>query len=230
MRYRDRNHAGDVLAEHLLGLGLLDPLILGLARGGVIVGVPIARRLGAELDVVIASKIRAPGESQFAIGAVASGPEPALFLDPRSGAIASDEYLREEADRRFDEIARRERVYRGDRPPARVFGRDVVVVDDGLATGWTMRAALRSVREQRPARLVAAVPVGPPDIADRLAGCAVEVVCPHRPEFFEAVSPSYRSFRQVGDEELLGALASVVGESPDRNPDEAVSDAGRSGS
>lgn len=204
--YADRRSAGRALASQLAGYrGRADVSVLALPRGGVAVGFEVAQALQAPLDVFIVRKLGLPGHEEFAMGAIASGgvrvlnPMPGLEVPPRAlEAVVS----REQA-----ELARREQLYRGGRAPLQLEGRTVVVVDDGLATGSTMRAAVLAIRQQRPARLVIAVPVGAADTVRRLRAEADEVVCPAMPEPFHAVGLWYRDFPQATDEEVRQLLA-----------------------
>ncbi|MEV5734890.1 phosphoribosyltransferase family protein [Streptomyces sp. NPDC052292] len=210
MRFRDRAEAGRALARLLGDLrdrgDLPDPVVLALPRGGIAVAVPVARALGAPLDVLVVRKIGAPHHEEFAVGALAAG-DPPLFDAATLGHLGlSEERLAPVVERERRELARRERRYRGDRPPPELRGRTVIVVDDGLATGATARAALRHVRRRGPARLVLAVPVGAPDSLDSLAAEADTIVCPHRPAAFSAVGQFYDDFGQLSDADVLDAL------------------------
>ncbi|MEU2551546.1 phosphoribosyltransferase family protein [Streptomyces sp. NPDC013313] len=210
MRFSDRAEAGRALARPLGDLrdrgDLPDPVVLALPRGGIAVAVPVARALGAPLDVLVVRKIGAPHHEEFAVGALAAG-DPPLFDAAALGHLGlSEERLAPVVERERRELARRERRYRGDRPPPELRGRTVIVVDDGLATGATARAALRHVRRREPARLVLAVPVGAPDSLDSLAAEADTIVCPHRPAAFSAVGQFYDDFGQLSDADVLDAL------------------------
>ncbi|MGW4568725.1 phosphoribosyltransferase [Streptomyces sp. NPDC004561] len=210
MRFRDRAEAGRELAGLLSDLhtrgDLADPVVLALPRGGIAVAEPIARALGAPLDVLVVRKIGAPHHQEFAVGALAID-DPPLF-DTRSldRLGLTEESLAPVVEREQRELRRRERRYRGDRPPPDLAGRTVIVVDDGLATGATARAALRHVRRREPAQLVLAVPVGAPDSLDLLAAEADMVLCPHRPAGFTAVGQWYDDFEQLTDRDVLAAL------------------------
>ncbi|MFF0835774.1 MULTISPECIES: phosphoribosyltransferase [unclassified Streptomyces] len=210
MRFSDRAEAGRALARPLGDLrdrgDLPDPVVLALPRGGIAVAVPVARALSAPLDVLLVRKIGAPHHEEFAVGALAAG-DPPLFDAATLGHLGlSEERLAPVVERERRELARRERRYRGDRPPPELCGRTVIVVDDGLATGATARAALRHVRRREPARLVLAVPVGAPDSLDALAAEADTIVCPHRPAAFSAVGQFYDDFGQLSDADVLDAL------------------------
>ncbi|MFJ4692220.1 phosphoribosyltransferase [Streptomyces sp. NPDC088766] len=210
MRFQDRRHAGRELAARLLEWSadgaLADPLVLALPRGGVPVAVEVARALGAPLDVLVTRKIGVPGHPETGIGAIV-GDDPPLF-DRRSVEMLglSGDVLGPDVTRERTELRRRERRYRGDRPAPHVEGRTVIVVDDGLATGVTARAALRHLRRQGPARLILAVPVGAPESAVAMSSEADDVVCLHQPPDFRAVGLWYADFDQVGDEEVARTL------------------------
>jgi putative phosphoribosyl transferase len=204
--FRDRIDAGRALAERLGIFRGRDLLVLGIPRGGVPVAAEVARRLGAELDVLVARKLGAPGQPELAIGAVtANGGE---FVDEEMVAYlgVSEANLQRVREEQVIEARRREARFRGDRPAARIRDRIVMLVDDGLATGATMRAAARSIRKQRPALLVVAVPVGSREKCAALREDADEVVCPLVPEFFKAVGCSYENFEPTEDAEVESIL------------------------
>lgn len=203
MRFRDRRHAGTLLAEALKPLGLQRPLVLGIPRGGVVVADEVARRLGGELDVVLVRKVGAPGNPEFALGAV--GEKGELVLRPYALQYADSSYLEREAARQKDVIRKRAERYRRVRPKQPLQGRDVVFVDDGIATGSTMEAALSVVLSEGPRRVVVAVPVASPEALARLQDRA-EVVALSVPEDFAAVGAYYMDFGEVTDEEVEGLL------------------------
>lgn len=207
--FADRREAGTALAEALLALRLPGPiLVLALPRGGVPVGAEIARALHAPLDLLLVRKIGAPGQPELAVGAVAEGDPPALVVDAEVQRLtgADAHYIEATAQRELAEIARRQQVYRQGRGAPDVAGRTVIVVDDGIATGSTMRAALRALRHQRPASLVMAVPVAAADTLHAMRSEADRVVCLHTPSPFHAVGLHYDDFHQVGDDEVISAL------------------------
>lgn len=207
--YADRAHAGQVLAGHLHGLDLVDPVVFGLARGGVPVAAEVARELGAALRVCVARKIGAPDQPELALGAVtAHGPPSYDRALVRSFGL-DEQDLAGACERERAEAARREDLYRG--APVALEGRDAVLVDDGLATGATARAALRMLAESGPRHLVLAVPVGSPESVRGLRGEADVVVCVLQPVRFAAVGQWYRDFAATGDAEI-NALLRELGE------------------
>ena len=205
-RYRDRTEAGRELATAFGDRDWVRPLVLAVPRGGVPVGAVVATALGGDLDVVVARKVGAPGNPELAIGAVGAEGDPYLDRGLMSRLGVTDEWVEREVARQVEEVRRREAAYRGDRPPPAVAGRAVVVVDDGVATGATLRAALVSVRAAGPAELWCGVPVGPPATIADLRAFADGVVCPRQPPYFMAVGEWYRDFRQVGDDEVRAIL------------------------
>ncbi len=197
-----------MLAEHLVDLaGRDDVVVLALPRGGVPVAFEVARALGAPLDVFVVRKLGFPGHEELAMGAVASGGTTVLNRELIDGRGVSDATIDVVIDRERRELERRDTAYRGDRPPPDVAGNTVVLVDDGLATGSTMRAAALAVRERRPARLVVAVPVGAPETCAELHDVADDVVCALTPQGFDAVGRWYRDFTQTSDDEVSSLLA-----------------------
>lgn len=207
-RFRDRFEAGQVLGEHLHAYaGRGDTLVLALPRGGVPVGFEVARALDAPLDVFVVRKLGVPGREEFAMGAIATGGVRVLNEDTVRRLGIPDEEVARTIDREERELARRERLFRGGRPPPRIQGRTVILVDDGLATGATMRAAVQALREQEPARLVVGVPVGAPETCAVFEDEADEVVCALSPEPFYAVGHFYEDFEQTSDEEVRELLA-----------------------
>jgi predicted phosphoribosyltransferase len=213
--FADRGEAGRRLAVAVvesLGTALPNPLVLGVPRGGVVVAAEVARALRAPLDLVVARKLGAPGQPELAIGAVVSG-DAARFRDERAirALDISEEYIAAEMERQLDEIRRRLIRYRGDRPSPKIAGRCVILVDDGVATGYTFRAALAALRAQQPAQLVLAVPVGPPTVLDELRRLADQVICLHAPDPFVAVGGWYLNFDQTTDAEVTALLATNHG-------------------
>lgn len=203
--YTDRQEAGEVLAralQHLRGRAGL--LVLALPRGGVPVGYEVARALGAPLDVLIVRKLGHPHHEEYAMGAIASGG--IRVMNPEAERYVKPADVERIARREQAELERRELQYRGEAAPLALSGRVVVLVDDGLATGSTMRAAARAVRQQEPAWTCIAVPVGAPETCEALRAEADEVVCPAQPMPFRAVGLWYRAFPQTGDEEVRHLL------------------------
>lgn len=207
--FADRDEAGRALAERLLQLHLPPPIVvLALPRGGVPLGAVVARALGAELDLVLVRKIGAAWQPELAVAAVVDGNPPAIVIDEqarRTGAADAD-YIEAQAQLELREIARRRSAYLHGRAPIDVEGRTAIVVDDGIATGTTMRAALVALRRRHPARLVLAVPVAPQDTLEALRGEVDQVVCLAQPEPFVAVGRHYAEFHQVDDDEVRAAL------------------------
>ncbi|MFC0250493.1 phosphoribosyltransferase [Massilia consociata] len=222
--YKDRLHAGRQLARalaHLAGHG--DVIVLGLPRGGVPVAFEVARALGAELDVLLVRKLGMPHQEEYAMGAIGSGGVRVLHPGVPGLLGVTQEQVDQVTERELAELGRRDRLYRGGRPPPRIAGRCVVLVDDGIATGATMLAAVQVVRRQGPERIVVAAPVGAPDTVQRLEQEANEVVCPLAPPRFHAVGQFYRAFGQTSDEEVQDLLAqawatpAVRGSSPEHD-------------
>jgi predicted phosphoribosyltransferase len=207
MAFRDRADAGRVLAAELGRLaGDPNVLVLGLQRGGVPVAYEVARALGAPLDVLLVRKIGVPGHAELAMGAVASGGVRVLHQAVIDSLAIPPDAVEAAADREGAELARREQAYRAARPAIDVAGRTVVVVDDGVATGSTMRAAVAALRAQQAGRIVVAVPVGARETCAELAAQADELVCPMMPASFHAVGPWYDDFTQTTDEEIRTLL------------------------
>jgi putative phosphoribosyl transferase len=208
MLFKDRSDAGRQLAARLHAWRGRGAIVLALPRGGVPVGFEIARELHAALDLVLVRKIGAPHEPELALGAVADGESPELVADDRLVAAleVTGNYLADAKATALAELARRRSVYLKDRPPVPVQGRPVIVVDDGIATGATMLAALRATRQRRPAHLVLAVPVAPTETISRLRAAADEIICLSKPAEFFAVGQFYRAFPQLSDGEVIAFL------------------------
>ena len=202
----DRAEAGRLLAARLAGYGYEDPIVLALPRGGVPVGAEVSRSLGAPLDIFIARKLGAPKQPELGIGAVAQGG--VLVLNERIVRALGlpEEHVRKAAEEELREVERRLRLLRGNRSEPSVEGRTVILVDDGLATGATARAAVLALGERGPGRLVLAVPVCPPRTADLLRPEVDELVVLATPEDFYAVGSFYGNFEQVTDEEVVRLL------------------------
>jgi putative phosphoribosyl transferase len=215
-RFHDRTDAGQQLGERLKGRDFRDPLVLAIPRGGVAVGRALARMIGAELDVVLSRKLRAPFQPEYAIGAISE--DGRVTLNPEAAGVsgASEEYLEEEKRYQLYEIARRKELFRSVLPPSAVAGRSVIVTDDGIATGSTMIAALQSLRAQQPHELIAAVPVAAPDRLEQVRRLCDDTVCLLAPKGFHAVGQFYDDFHAIEDEEVVAALresaAQAIGE------------------
>lgn len=205
----DRKHAGRLLAHRLQHLAGHRPLVLALPRGGVPVAFEIAQALEAELDLLMVRKLGAPGHAEFAIGAIVDGLQPRLVLNDEAIAAISPsrEYVIRERDRQLAELERRKRMYLGDRPAPSLEGRTVILVDDGIATGSTVKAALLGIRQSKPEKLILAVPVAPSDSLDQLRSACDEIVVLATPQPFYSVGQHYLDFRQVEDREVMDLLA-----------------------
>jgi putative phosphoribosyl transferase len=207
-RFRDRTEAGRRLAERLTAYAdRPDVLVLALPRGGVPVAYEVARALRAPLDVFLVRKLGVPGYEELAMGAVATGGVRVLNDQIVAGLRIPDHVIEAVAVAEQQELARRERLYRGDRPPPDVRHRTVILVDDGLATGATMQAAIKALRALPPARIVVAVPTGSPETCEQLKAQADDVICAITPEPFHAVGLWYEDFTQTTDEEVRDLLA-----------------------
>ncbi len=206
MFFNDRRQAGEKLADQLTPYRGRQPLILAVPRGGAAVAEPVWEALGGELDLIITRKIGAPYQPELAIGAVTGDGFVMLNEKIVSRLSVSGDYINKTAGEEQDEIRRRLRLYRGSRPLPVVDKRLVILVDDGVATGYTLLAALRSVQEKKPSRLVLAVPVGPPDTFTMLQSEADDMVYLEAPDHFAAVGQFYRKFDQVSDAEVSAIL------------------------
>ena len=218
--FSDRAEAGRRLAERLQRFKADQPLVLALPRGGVSIGVEIARALAAPLDIVLVRKIGAPFQEELAIAAVADGEHPEMVVNRDIAALLDipERYLNEERDRQLIEIERRRKLYLAGRSRPAIAGKTAIVVDDGIATGATMRAALRAVRRAGPKRLVLAVPVAPAETIAELRHDVDEVVCLETPADFGAISLYYEDFRQVTDSEVIAMLAETAGPGAEPQP------------
>lgn len=204
--FRNRADAARDLAEQLKGRALHDPLVLAIPRGGVVTGAVLARALGADLDVVLSRKLRAPGQPELAIGAVSEDGQAYLNHHAQDFQDLLKDYLPEERRHQVAEIARRKKLVRAVRPQAPVAGRSVIVTDDGIATGSTMIAALQTVRTQHPREVIVAVPVASPDRLTEVCRWCDEAVCLLAPEEFWAIGQFYEDFTQVEDDEVVSLL------------------------
>jgi predicted phosphoribosyltransferase len=206
--FPDRAAAGQLLAQKLTKYAKRDDVIvLGLPRGGVPVAYEVACALGLLLDVFIVRKLGVPGFEELAAGAIASGGVRVLNVDVVRALPNADEMIESVTKREMLELERREEKYRDGRPAPEIRGRTVILIDDGLATGATMRAAVKALRQRGAAKIVVAVPVGPPDTCREFDDVADEVVCASAPEFFQAVGQYYEDFSQTTDEEVRELLA-----------------------
>jgi putative phosphoribosyl transferase len=207
-RFRDRVQAGQLLAERLKPYAnRADVLILGLPRGGVPVAYEVAKALHAPLDVCLVRKLGVPTHKELAMGAIASGGVRVLNYDVISWLGISSRTIDEVAAQEFKELQRRDRAYRGDRPQAEIRDRTVILVDDGIATGSTMRAAIAVLKPQHPARLIVAIPVAPPQTCTELKAEVDELVCLLSPPDFYAIGVWYDHFDQTTNEEVRSLLS-----------------------
>lgn len=205
--YRDRRDGGRVLAEHLAGYaGRSDVLVLALPRGGVPVAYEVARALGAPLDILLVRKLGVPGYAELAMGAIASGGVRVLNHGVVSALRIPDSVVDQVAAQEQRELERRERLYRGNRPAVDVRGKTVILVDDGLATGASMRAAISALKQRGPAAVIVAVPTAPASTCAELQPLVDGCVCVDLPEWFFAVGESYAEFPQVSDAEVTALL------------------------
>jgi len=211
--FEDRVEAGRKLAKRLVQYKGKDAIVLAIPRGGVSVGYEVAKELGAALDVIIPHKIGAPGNPELAIGAVTQDGTLMLNSQLIEYLQVSENYIQSEAERQRKEIERRMAKYRGNKEYPRLKGRIAILVDDGVATGATLRAAIASIRKNKPASLVLAVPVGPPDTIEALRNEVDTVVCLSTPEPFFAIGQFYRSFSQTSDEEVIRLLSRAESQS-----------------
>ncbi|HVX64110.1 MAG TPA: phosphoribosyltransferase family protein [Pirellulales bacterium] len=204
--FRDRADAAQQLAKKLRRRTFRNPLVLAIPRGGVATGAVLARELGADLDVVLARKLRAPYQPELAIGALSEAGEVYLNHHADEALGITEEYLAEERQRQLGEIARRKRLFRQVKPQEPIAGRSVIVTDDGIATGSTMIAALQMIKAQHAHETIVAVPVASPDRLVAVRQWCDEVVCLLAPETFWAIGQFYRDFSQVEDEEVVEIL------------------------
>lgn len=209
MLFQDRREAGQKLAKQLEMYRGKRAIVLALPRGGVVVGYEVAKALNLPLDVIITRKIGAPGNPEYAIGAVAETGDVQLNQEEIRLFGISPQYVNDEIRRQKQEIERRVQLYRGGRRLPSVRNKIVIVVDDGIATGFTMRASIRALKVEEPKKIVLAVPVAPPDVLDEMRKEVDEAVCLATPEPFFAVGAWYRHFEQTTDEEVRDYLAAA---------------------
>src|SRR5438874_2977266 len=211
MYFRDRGDAGRKLATGLMGYaGRPDLLVLALPRGGVPVAYEVARALGARLDVFLVRKLGLPGHEELAMGAIASGGVRVLNQDVVNVLQIPEQLIDKVAEAELRELERREHTYRGNRPPPDVHGKTIILVDDGLATGSTMRAAATALRQQGPARIVVGVPVAAPEICEEFRDEVDDIVCAITPEVLFGVGAWYQDFSQTTDDEVRDLLAQAA--------------------
>jgi putative phosphoribosyl transferase len=210
--FTDRKSAGRALAQRLQALELVDPVVLALPRGGVPIGVEVARALGAPLDLLLVRKIGTPQQPELAAAALVDGEPPELVLNSYVIGLANvpRAHVEAEAQREHAELLRRRAAYLGDRAPEPVAGRTVLLVDDGIATGTCVRAALQALHKRRPARLILAVPVAPQETLAQLGPLVDELVVLATPEPFFAIGSHYVDFHQLQDDEVTAGLAEVA--------------------
>lgn len=205
--FRDRTEAGELLAKELKRYAnRADVLVLGLPRGGLPVALEVARSLHAPLDVFIVRKLGVPGHRELAMGAIASGGVLVLNNEVIEELGIREEIIGAVAAEEQEELKRREQTYRGHNVAAEIYGKTVILVDDGIATGSTMRAAVRAIKKQRPARFVVAVPTGARSSCDEIESEVDELVALMKPEYFYAVGQWYKDFSQTTDEEVARLL------------------------
>src|SRR5881397_3030761 len=216
--FANRTEAGRLLAEKLVQYaGRADVIVLGLPRGGVPVAFEVAHRLGAPLDVFVVRKLGVPGFEELAAGAIASGGVRVLNEDVVRAIPYASEAIEAITVKETAELERREQIYREGRPPPELRDRIVILVDDGLATGASMRAAVKALRQSGAAKIVVAVPVGPPETCHELEEEADETICLSTPVFFQAVGQYYEDFSQTSDEDVRELLSQAAQDIPERN-------------
>jgi putative phosphoribosyl transferase len=205
--FADREEAGRQLAEAVTQLALDNPVILALPRGGVPVGFEVAKALSAPLDMLLVRKIGAPGHEEYGIGALVDGASPQVVIDEVAARMvgADQAYIDRKVAEQLQEIERRRAAYRTG-PPASLESRNIVLVDDGIATGGTVRAALRALAKVGAKQVVLAVPLAPPDVLPEMRTLCDEVVCLSSPEPFHAVGAHYRDFSQTDDRQVIDLL------------------------
>jgi putative phosphoribosyl transferase len=207
--FRDRSHAGGEVASMVGHLKGEDCIVLAIPRGGVVVGYEVAKALSCPMDVIVPRKIGAPGQPELALGAVSE--DGSVYIDESLARLvgADQRYIDEMVDAELAEIRRRVGVYRGGRPVADVAGKVVILVDDGLATGATVLAAIRHLRRLGPRKIIVAVPVAAKETVEKVGKEADEVLCRYMPRDFYAIGQFYQSFEQLSDDEVLELLSNV---------------------
>ena len=209
--FENRQDAGRQLARKLRERNFDNPVILALPRGGVPVAYEVANALGAPMDLLFVKKIGAPGWPEYGIGAVVDGANPQIVLTEEivRQLRPSPDYIEAEMQRQLKEIARRRLIYLGDRQPIDLKDRTVIIVDDGIATGGTVKAALKGVRKNQPRKIILAVPVAPRDTLEELSDQCDEIICLYTPTPFGAVGSFYRDFGQTGDSEVISLMSRI---------------------
>jgi len=206
--FHDRQHAGRLLAAELAKLKLQQPVVLALPRGGVPVAAEVAKALGAPLDLVIVRKVGAPGNPELAVAAIVDGDPPDIVLNREiiEAYRLEDDELAMLVKQERPELERRRLAYRGDRKAVSISRKTAIVVDDGAATGTTMKVALRALKHRSPREIIIALPVAPPDTVEELRPEAGRVVCLSQPRRFQALGYHYLSFTQLSDDEVIGIV------------------------
>ena len=209
--FENRQDAGRQLARKLRERNFDNPVVLALPRGGVPVAYEVANALGVPMDLLFVKKIGAPGWPEYGIGAVVDGANPQIVLTEEivRQLRPSPEYIEAEMQRQLKEIARRRLIYLGDRQPIELKDRTVIIVDDGIATGGTVKAALKGVRKNQPRKIILAVPVAPRDTLEELSDQCDEIICLYTPTPFGAVGSFYRDFGQTGDSEVISLMSRI---------------------
>ena len=209
--FEDREDAGRRLAKELRKRNYENPVILALPRGGVPVAFEVARVLEAQMDLLFVKKIGAPGWPEFGMGAVVDGANPQMVLTEEivRELRPSPDYIEAEMQRQLKEIARRRLIYLGDRQPIDLKDRTVIIVDDGIATGGTVKAALKGVRKNKPRKIVLAIPVAPAETLEELSDQCDEIICLYTPYPFGAVGAFYRDFNQTDDNEVIALMSQM---------------------
>ena len=209
--FENRQDAGRQLARKLRERNFDNPVVLALPRGGVPVAYEVANALGVPMDLLFVKKIGAPGWPEYGIGAVVDGANPQIVLTEEivRQLRPSPDYIEAEMQRQLKEIARRRLIYLGDRQPIDLKDRTVIIVDDGIATGGTVKAALKGVRKNQPRKIILAVPVAPRDTLEELSDQCDETICLYTPTPFGAVGSFYRDFGQTGDSEVISLMSRI---------------------
>lgn len=208
MFFEDRTEAGKSLLSEIQKLSLKDSIVVALPRGGVIVGKEISQGLQIPLDILLVRKLGAPFNAELAVGAIVEGQPPFVYLNETLIKVlkVSDEYLENEKKMQSQVLVRQNSTYRGSRVRVSLAGKSVILVDDGVATGSTIHAAILALKSQKPSQLIVAVPVAPPDAVSEMAKQVKDVICLSSPPDFQAVGQFFRNFAEVSDEEVIRVL------------------------